>query len=767
MSVIRYGYHGDDGCKFGEGHTEGHWPVFRVNDVFGCGYIPSRREIFFTRNGELLGVGFIGVRPDPPLLPAVGFHSAGEAVRGNFGYSSNGFLYNGPGVVIGERVIAARLAALPATALAAAGPLVAAPGFRLRVARIVDTKHVRTRANGPDCSARWPNAAWQRRGGLSAPTSPSERALAGGSSDERAPASSGRSALARGWGGWLPSNGMIGAVVHAWDQPDSLDPARRPWGGCSTSDEDSCMVEDSGSDESSILDSSRSIYLLRIGDKYVPVGAVGLQFLGSALGESGGHSEQPRLHESNKTSMGKELPVGDAEIQFTPERAEHGRSGEQEEQKEELEENEEQKEEEGSTPADPAEGGNACEDEVPGTDHRGVSLGDDACNPLDSVTYGVQRRLAGDTAIQCASEMVFGAAYSWRSDRAAAASLCLRRSAWALLRLLVLGGCLEGGWARERRDVELEQARKRAAAFNANIRQQQPTTAASATDNSDASDTDDASTASAASGGVSAPAVSEVELPRTPSRASRRGTNGMAHSLLSPPLTPVSPVPVVRLTKTRSTYGTPTARSARHTRVLRSAAFGVIECELRMCAEALSGRTPATTRSSESTARGLMFDDAEDSSLPASLSPSKLVQSLEPLELEAACYEQLLFLASVRDDRLVCRHCSSRVVLSALFSLMLCGSPRLQRLVLLLLLAVLPSVPPTAPALHAAQVEAWATEGWRGGVWAVAAEATMTPDGAGRSDTDGCAILEVLFHIIGTVAGSCGIGDSSCLSGNG
>jgi hypothetical protein len=154
-----------------------------------------------------------------------------------------------------------------------------------------------------------------------------------------------------------------------------------------------------------------------------------------------------------------------------------------------------------------------------------------------------------------------------------------------------------------------------------------------------------------------------------------------------------------------------------------------------------------------------MFDDAEDSSLPASLSPSKLVQSLEPLELEAACYEQLLFLASVRDDRLVCRHCSSRVVLSALFSLMLCGSPRLQRLVLLLLLAVLPSVPPTAPALHAAQVEAWATEGWRGGVWAVAAEATMTPDGAGRSDTDGCAILEVLFHIIGTVAGSCGIGD--------
>ena len=43
----------------------------------------NKGEIFFTKNGEHLGVAFRGVHGQ--LYPTVGLHSEGEEVRVNFG----------------------------------------------------------------------------------------------------------------------------------------------------------------------------------------------------------------------------------------------------------------------------------------------------------------------------------------------------------------------------------------------------------------------------------------------------------------------------------------------------------------------------------------------------------------------------------------------------------------------------------------------------------------------------------------------------------
>ena len=95
-----YGYHGDDGRKFGNNASTGEWPLFETGDVIGCGFAMDRRAIFYTRNGELLGDGFTDVT-ETKLCPIVGFsnrHHVVEQVEVNFGAAP--FAYNGPEVVL-------------------------------------------------------------------------------------------------------------------------------------------------------------------------------------------------------------------------------------------------------------------------------------------------------------------------------------------------------------------------------------------------------------------------------------------------------------------------------------------------------------------------------------------------------------------------------------------------------------------------------------------------------------------------------------------
>lgn len=43
-----YGYHGDDGRKFGRGKTDSIWPIWADGDVIGCGFDPVRGAIWWV-----------------------------------------------------------------------------------------------------------------------------------------------------------------------------------------------------------------------------------------------------------------------------------------------------------------------------------------------------------------------------------------------------------------------------------------------------------------------------------------------------------------------------------------------------------------------------------------------------------------------------------------------------------------------------------------------------------------------------------------------
>lgn len=71
------------------------WPTWAVGDVIGCGYIPEKQTIFFTRNGSWLGNAFESVN-DRYLAPVIGFakYSPNYKVQLNFGEKA--FLFNDP-----------------------------------------------------------------------------------------------------------------------------------------------------------------------------------------------------------------------------------------------------------------------------------------------------------------------------------------------------------------------------------------------------------------------------------------------------------------------------------------------------------------------------------------------------------------------------------------------------------------------------------------------------------------------------------------------
>jgi hypothetical protein len=109
-----YGYHGDDGLKYGGagGRGELFAAPFGEGDVVGCGLLLSRGELFFTKNGVSLGTAFTGVRL--PLLPTVALHSPGESARLNFGSAAAPFAFDVAALAAAETArTAAAAAALP------------------------------------------------------------------------------------------------------------------------------------------------------------------------------------------------------------------------------------------------------------------------------------------------------------------------------------------------------------------------------------------------------------------------------------------------------------------------------------------------------------------------------------------------------------------------------------------------------------------------------------------------------------------------------
>jgi len=54
---ISYGYHGDDGNFFSSsGKGVEYGPTFTTGDVIGCGLNFVTRQLFFTKNGQHLGI---------------------------------------------------------------------------------------------------------------------------------------------------------------------------------------------------------------------------------------------------------------------------------------------------------------------------------------------------------------------------------------------------------------------------------------------------------------------------------------------------------------------------------------------------------------------------------------------------------------------------------------------------------------------------------------------------------------------------------------
>jgi Ran-binding protein 9/10 len=95
-----WGYHGDDGNIFhGEsGQAIGNYGVlFSTGDVIGCCLDFQNDQVFYTKNGEYLGLAFSGEAqcwgPNlGELYPCVGLHSIGERVRINLGKEK--FVFN-------------------------------------------------------------------------------------------------------------------------------------------------------------------------------------------------------------------------------------------------------------------------------------------------------------------------------------------------------------------------------------------------------------------------------------------------------------------------------------------------------------------------------------------------------------------------------------------------------------------------------------------------------------------------------------------------
>jgi hypothetical protein len=103
-----YGYHGDDGKKYGNHLTPGDLPTFEEGDVIGCGIKFDTKTIFYTRNGSLLGDGFTEI-DETIVTPILGFsnrHDDTVKVKINFGVEP--FIYTGEEVIVNAKALEER-----------------------------------------------------------------------------------------------------------------------------------------------------------------------------------------------------------------------------------------------------------------------------------------------------------------------------------------------------------------------------------------------------------------------------------------------------------------------------------------------------------------------------------------------------------------------------------------------------------------------------------------------------------------------------------
>lgn len=82
-----YGYNGD-GKKYHDDSKENFGPKFKVKDVIGCGFYFSKKSIFYTYNGKLIGYAFENVDMNGTYYPTISLHSLNESVVANFGRSN-------------------------------------------------------------------------------------------------------------------------------------------------------------------------------------------------------------------------------------------------------------------------------------------------------------------------------------------------------------------------------------------------------------------------------------------------------------------------------------------------------------------------------------------------------------------------------------------------------------------------------------------------------------------------------------------------------
>jgi hypothetical protein len=80
---MSFGYNGKTGSIHGFDNVEGedYGPLFTTGDCIGCGYNYPKQHLFFTKNGEDLGVAFRNIDVSVPLYPTIALHSPNEEVR--------------------------------------------------------------------------------------------------------------------------------------------------------------------------------------------------------------------------------------------------------------------------------------------------------------------------------------------------------------------------------------------------------------------------------------------------------------------------------------------------------------------------------------------------------------------------------------------------------------------------------------------------------------------------------------------------------------